>query len=1614
MGAKAKRRLSGIMAFLMLFSLTLDGFSFTPNQVVSAATKQIDVWDFGGVSETDTELYNNHLSSTYWNDCENVDQYGKFVAVGGSLEVSMDDLTISYNANDRLYHNAEDATKNYGEWGKSTYTFEDEYTAQAVYYCNGTGGPSKRYLKIANVNKGDKISVYAGLSNNMQETLNFSNIDFGGTQKDSEGITSTPKRFDFVATEDGTYKVYSDTSGGGKCVFYRVVRTPGVNVSGSIDMSEHDISDKSYGLKFVNNTTQQVTDAILTDGSFSAVLAAGYTYTPVLTDALGYGFDNTVAQLTTDVSQVQTGFAGNVLKVVQKDLCDFTGNIVGFDSNYNLTNLQVKFIASEESFEQDIIAELNGTSVSAQLVKGIDYTIEVTGVNDYKVTSNTAVNLTTSVNQDITVAAKAKYQVTGTMVGLADDTIVSDLIFTNEEDSYSYEGTVNGKTYSVQLREGAYSVSAIVDGYRTSSHVVVQDSAVQKDILFVETDAVAPSLEWVSDIYVGYTEKEHNYITVKEAVAAAAAMNPTSEAQRITIHIAPGVYREQIFVTTPYITFMNDDASQEVKLTWYYGIGYRYYSSDASGFYNYENAFDKYAKNIAAKWGVGTYVQATATAFRAEGITFEASFNRYVTEEELADGVEVSKTESINYDRTASSADVKSKAATERATALLVDADQAEFYNCKFLGSQDTLYTGSAATRSYYKECVIEGNTDYIFGDGEVVFDQCELKWFGYSSGAMGGYITAARPNFAQYGYLFNNCTITGNTETGMTVEAGYLGRPWGANAKVTFYNTVLEDSAYILPVGWTSMSGNTAQNANYVEYNTTLADGTKVDLSERITGAVTEDPQPEMKTYFGDWTPSYYVEPVVEKNTIWVIGDSTVSAFNDAYCYPRYGWGTKLQEFVDSDQYEVVNLAVSGASSKDFTTMANYQTLLNGMSEGDFLFIGFGHNDEKTEEARYTNPNGDYTTEGSFAHSLYTNYIAKAQEKGCTPILCTPIVRRTTSDTWPSANLHITSDVVGFPGGDYPQAIRDLGTTLGITVVDMTAMTKELYDSMGVNETLYLHAWTSSKESSVDNTHTNNWGAQYNAYLIAKTIATSHVDKLSDAILTDMITSAPTKEVYYVKNPNYTEKEYDNNLKDSELWNDFGIWKGTVFGAIGAADINQTNFTLGEDTDGNMHIEVRNNKGKIANSQDGIAMYYYKVPVGSTFSLSATATVNSYASNNQVSFGLMARDDMYIDTADSSVLGDYVAAAPLKLATPSALWNSFARKSGVLTQGGTCTEATITAGKSYDLSIVSNSDGYACKWGEEETISAGFDFPLTAVDGDYVYVGMFVSRCADVTFSNIKLIVDGNEVTGEPSTSPSPEVSVEPSTSPTPETTVTPSVAPSVKPSVSPSTSPSVSPSAPTSVKAPVIKKNLEKNKTYTYALKAKTTKLKVTATGKNLTYQWYVNTKNSYSGATKIKGATSASYTPSSAKTGTKYYFVKVTSTDRSKDIKTATVNSNRVKVVVKKQLTKPAKPVINKNLPKKSNGKVMTYSYRKGQKATKLKVTATGKKVTYQWYYSKTNSYKDAVKINGATKSSYTPSTSKKGTGYYFVKITNTDKSKDIPSVTVYSRLVKVSVK
>jgi pectinesterase len=144
-----------------------------------------------------------------------------------------------------------------------------------------------------------------------------------------------------------------------------------------------------------------------------------------------------------------------------------------------------------------------------------------------------------------------------------------------------------------------------------------------------------------------------------------------------------------------------------------------------------------------------------------------------------------------------------------QAVALNVNADRVFFFNCSFLGNQDTLYTSGEGTKNYFSNCYIEGTTDFIFGDATVLFENCEIH------SKKDSYITAAStPQGIAFGYVFKVCKLT----AAEGVSQVYLGRPWRIYAKTVFMNC--EMGRHIQPQGWENWSKPEAEKtAFYAEY---------------------------------------------------------------------------------------------------------------------------------------------------------------------------------------------------------------------------------------------------------------------------------------------------------------------------------------------------------------------------------------------------------------------------------------------------------------------------------------------------------------------------------------------------------------------------------------------------------------------------------------------------------------------------------------------------------------------------------------------------------------------------------------------------------------------------
>ena len=163
-----------------------------------------------------------------------------------------------------------------------------------------------------------------------------------------------------------------------------------------------------------------------------------------------------------------------------------------------------------------------------------------------------------------------------------------------------------------------------------------------------------------------------------------------------------------------------------------------------------------------------------------------------------------------------------------QAVALHTEGDCLTFVNCRFLGHQDTIYTGNAKTRLYFKDCYIEGTTDFIFGPSTAWFEHCQIFCKADS------YITAAStPQDVPYGYIFNNCGIS----CASNVNKVYLGRPWRDYGSTLFMNCQLPRQ--IRPEGWHQWRPEAVKTARYIEYNNTgegAATDKRVSWSRQLT----------------------------------------------------------------------------------------------------------------------------------------------------------------------------------------------------------------------------------------------------------------------------------------------------------------------------------------------------------------------------------------------------------------------------------------------------------------------------------------------------------------------------------------------------------------------------------------------------------------------------------------------------------------------------------------------------------------------------------------------------------------------------------------------------------
>ncbi|RTZ03121.1 rhamnogalacturonan acetylesterase [Flavobacterium sp. GSP6] len=214
------------------------------------------------------------------------------------------------------------------------------------------------------------------------------------------------------------------------------------------------------------------------------------------------------------------------------------------------------------------------------------------------------------------------------------------------------------------------------------------------------------------------------------------------------------------------------------------------------------------------------------------------------------------------------------------------------------------------------------------------------------------------------------------------------------------------------------------------------------------------------------------------QKTTIYTIGDSTMADKIKPEENPETGWGQVLRLFFNSNVI-IKNRAVNGGSTRSFIDEKKWEAVFKVLKPGDYVFIQFGHNDEKlTDFTRYTNPHTTYR------HNII-RFVNESREKGAIPILFSSIARRNFNENGVLVGTH----------GDYPFETRLVALEYNVPFVDLEYYSELLETSYGPEKSKALHLHFKPGENSYypegksDDTHLSRKGALAIARLVVDQI---------------------------------------------------------------------------------------------------------------------------------------------------------------------------------------------------------------------------------------------------------------------------------------------------------------------------------------------------------------------------------------------------------------------------------------------------------------------------------------------------------------------------------------------
>lgn len=248
---------------------------------------------------------------------------------------------------------------------------------------------------------------------------------------------------------------------------------------------------------------------------------------------------------------------------------------------------------------------------------------------------------------------------------------------------------------------------------------------------------------------------------------------------------------------------------------------------------------------------------------------------------------------------------------------------------------------------------------------------------------------------------------------------------------------------------------------------------GSAVVLNDRETGLLRWDDKLTLE--FNGPAPAVRevaIEPAAVP-TVFLAGDSTVT---DQGYEPAASWGQMLPRFLE--HVAVANHAESGETLKSFISGLRLAKVLSQLKAGDYLFIQFGHNDEKKSWPQ------TYVE----AHTTYAAYlrvfIAEARLRGATPVLVTPVQRRVFDDHGRIQNTH----------GDYPAVVREVAAAEHVALIDLASMSAAFYEALGP-----ARSPLAFNNGGKDPTHHDNYGAYELAQCVVQGIRDARLPLAQD-----------------------------------------------------------------------------------------------------------------------------------------------------------------------------------------------------------------------------------------------------------------------------------------------------------------------------------------------------------------------------------------------------------------------------------------------------------------------------------------------------------------------------------